>query len=118
MQHGKKINVITDQFRSPTLAEDLADACIFAALNKKQGLFHVSGREDDIDSIFSLAHRVADYFKLDASLMQPVTSVELNQPATRPSKTGFILQKARSELNYKPHTFDEGLKIISDQLLK
>lgn len=116
LQQGKQINVITDQFRSPTLAEDLADAVAFAALHRKTGLFHVSGDEKDLDSIFDLAHRVADYFKLEASLLHPITTKELGQPAPRPPKTGFVIDKARKELDYQPRSFDEGLKIIADQL--
>jgi dTDP-4-dehydrorhamnose reductase len=116
LQQGKQINVITDQFRSPTLAEDLAEAIIYSAIHRKTGLYHVSGDESDLESIFDLAHRVADYFKLEASLLHPVTTAQLAQPAPRPPRTGFILDKARKELNYTPHTFDEGLKIIADQL--
>jgi len=118
LENGKSINVITDQFRSPTLAEDLAEACISAAVNKVEGVFHVAGREEDIDSIFSLAYQIADYFKLETTLLHPITSSELNQPAIRPPKTGFKIDKARKELNYHPHSFEEGLKIISDQLME
>ena len=96
----------------------MAQACYFAAINRKQGLYHVSGKEEDLDSIYSLAHSVADYFKLDASLINAVTTPELNQKAIRPAKTGFILDKARNELEYKPHSFLDGLKIVSDQLLE
>ncbi len=116
LQQGKQINVITDQFRSPTLAEDLADAVVRAALDRRTGLYHVSGDENDLESIFDLAHRVADYFKLEATLLHPITTKELGQPAPRPPKTGFILEKARKELNYHPRSFDEGLKIVADQL--
>jgi dTDP-4-dehydrorhamnose reductase len=116
LEKGNRINVITDQFRSPTLAEDLAGACITAALEHKTGIYHICGPEEDLDSILQLAYRVADFFRLDKSLIQPVTSAELNQPATRPPKTGFILSKARKELGYKPHTFTEGLELVRQQL--
>lgn len=116
LEEEKSINVINDQFRGPTLAEDLADACITAALNKKQGLFHVSGKE--VISILEIAERVAQFFKLDKKYIQPITTASLKQPALRPLKTGFIISKAERELNFHPHTLEEGLKIISEQLLK
>jgi dTDP-4-dehydrorhamnose reductase len=116
LEQGKKITVITDQFRSPTLAEDLAAACITAAVKRAQGIFHIAGPEDDIDSIINLVKKIADYYKLDKSLIVPVSSAELNQPARRPPRTGFILDKARKELNYKPHSLVEGLKIVTAQL--
>ena len=116
LEEGKSINVITDQYRSPTLAEDLADACIAAALKRARGIYHVSGSEEDLDSILNLVTKVAGFFHLDQSLIQPVTSAQLNQPAVRPVKTGFILDRARKDLDYEPHSFLEGLRIISDQL--
>ena len=116
LENGKAINVITDQYRSPTLAEDLADACIAAATLRANGIYHIAGLESDIDSIINLVKKVAGFYGLDQSLIKPVTSAELNQPAVRPLKTGFILDKARKELGYEPHSFLEGLKIITQQL--
>lgn len=116
LEQEKSITVINDQFRGPTLAEDLADACIYAALNKKQGLFHVSGKE--VISILEIAERVAHFFKLDKKYIQPITTASLKQPALRPLKTGFIISKAERELNFHPHTLEEGLEIIAEQLLK
>ncbi len=114
LEQKKTITVITDQYRSPTLAEDLADACINAAIKRAKGMYHVSGKE--LMSILEIANKVADFFGLDKSYIKPVTSEELNQPAKRPPKTGFILDKAIRELNYKPHSFEEGLKIVAEQL--
>lgn len=116
LEAGKSINVITDQFRSPTLAEDLADACISASERRAKGIYHICGPEKDFDSIINLVKKIAKFYKLDESLIKPISSAELNQPAKRPPKTGFILDKARRELNYNPHTFEEGLVIITRQL--
>lgn len=116
LEQGKSINVITDQFRSPTLAEDLADACISAAQKRAKGIYHICGPESDLDSIINLVKRIAEFYKLDKSLIKPITSAELNQPARRPPRTGFILDKAKKELDYNPHTFEEGLAIVSEQL--
>jgi dTDP-4-dehydrorhamnose reductase len=116
LEQNKSINVITDQFRSPTLAEDLADACISAAEKRAKGIFHICGPEKDFDSIINLVKRIADFYHLDKSLIQPISSAELNQPAKRPPKTGFILDKAKRDLNYHPHTLEEGLQIITLQL--
>ena len=45
LKKGERIRVINDQFRAPTLSEDLAAACASAAMKKKTGIFHVSGIE-------------------------------------------------------------------------
>jgi dTDP-4-dehydrorhamnose reductase len=114
LEQHQPIRVVTDQYRSPTLAEDLAQACIRAAMKKATGIYHVSGKE--IMSIFEIACQVADFFGLDKSLIRPVTSDELKQPARRPLKTGFIIDKARRELDYHPHSFLEGLQLVASQL--
>lgn len=111
---GQKINVVDDQFRSPTLAEDLADGCILIADKKAKGIFHLSGPKTL--SILELVYKVADYWMLDKSLVTPSKSNNLNQAAKRPPRTGFDISKARKELGYAPHSFEEGLKILDAQL--
>ena len=111
---GQKINVVDDQFRSPTLAEDLADGCILIADKKAKGLFHLSGPKTL--SILELVYLVADFWKLDKSLVTPSKSDNLNQAAKRPPRTGFDISKARIELGYAPKSFEEGLGILDAQL--
>lgn len=115
LENKKEITVINDQFRSPTLAEDLADACISAALKKVHGIYHVSGRE--VMNILDMVKIVADYFNLDHQFIKPVSSADLKQPAVRPPVTGFIIEKAVRELDFQPKTFLEGLAQIKNQLI-
>lgn len=114
LEKGDPISVVDDQFRSPTLAEDLADACILAAVQQAKGVFHISGK--DQMSVLELVYRVADFFGLDRSVVQPVKSGTLNQAAKRPPRTGFILDKAIRVLGYQPHSFEEGLALVQKQL--
>jgi dTDP-4-dehydrorhamnose reductase len=113
LESHKEISVVDDQFRSPTLAEDLAEGCILIAKKKAIGVYNISGPETQ--SILNLVYTVADYFNLDKKYIKPVSSKSLNQPAKRPPRTGFILDKARRELGYSPHSFVEGIKIVMDQ---
>lgn len=114
LSENKEITVVDDQFRSPTLAEDLAEACLSAAMKEKTGIYHVSGK--DFMSIIELVEQVADHYKLDKNLIKPVKSATLNQAAKRPPRTGFILDKAYNELDYAPHSFLEGMQILDMQL--
>ncbi|MGL5888433.1 MAG: SDR family oxidoreductase, partial [Bacteroidia bacterium] len=111
---GQKINVVDDQFRSPTLAEDLAEGCILCAEKGAQGIYHVSGK--DMMSILELVYAVADYWQLDKTLITPVKSVTINQPAKRPPRTGFIIDKAKNTFGYSPRSFKEGLALLDLQL--
>ena len=114
LSENKEITVVDDQFRSPTLAEDLAEACLSAAVKQKTGIYHVSGK--DFMSIIELVERVADHYKLDKTLIKPIKSASLNQAAKRPPRTGFVLDKAYKELDYAPHSFIEGMQILDLQL--
>lgn len=114
LEQGKTINVVDDQYRTPTLAEDLADGCILIAEKKASGIYNISGK--DFLNILEVAHLVADYYKLDKSLINPSKSADIKQPAKRPPITGFIIDKAKRDLGYNPHSFTEGIKFLEEQL--
>ncbi len=114
LEQGKTINVVDDQFRTPTLAEDLASGCLLIAEKRAKGIYNISGK--DFLSILELANLVADYYGLDKTLIKPSKSADIKQPAKRPPITGFIIDKAVRELNYQPHSFTEGIKILQDQI--
>ena len=114
LENNNKINIIDDEYRAPTLAEDLAEACISVANNKAFGVFHVSGK--DLMSIYDLVVNIANFFKFDVKLINRINSKALNQKAKRPHKTGFVLDKAKNILNFTPHTFIQSLEIIDKQL--
>lgn len=116
LSKGQKINVVDDQFRSPTLAEDLAEGCIAIADKGATGIYHLSGKETM--SVLALVEHVADYWKLDKTLITPIKSNTLNQAAKRPPRTGFNIDKAKRELGYHPHSFVEGLETLDGQLKK
>lgn len=114
LEKGKTINVVNDQFRTPTLAEDLAQGCILAMDKKAQGVYNISGK--DYMSIIELVQKVADYYHLDKSLIKPISSESLKQQAKRPPVTGFILDKAIKDLGYSPRSFEEGIAIVEQQM--
>jgi dTDP-4-dehydrorhamnose reductase len=114
LEKGNPINIVNDQWRMPTLAEDLAEICLLAAEKRAKGVFNASGK--DMMSIMELVEQVADFYKLDKSLIHPISSASLNQVAKRPVKTGFILDKSIKELGYNPHSFTEGMQIMEAQI--
>lgn len=114
LEDGKVINVVNDQWRTPTLAEDLAMGCFLAATKKAKGIYNISGEE--VLTPYDIAIQTADFFKLDKALINATDSSKFKQPAMRPPKTGFIITKAKNELGYQPHSFKEGLTLMASQL--
>ncbi|NOS93457.1 MAG: NAD(P)-dependent oxidoreductase [Cyclobacteriaceae bacterium] len=114
LEEGKTIQVVNDQWRTPTLAEDLAMGCYLAATKKAKGIYNISG--ETMMTPYDIALATAAFFKLDASLIKKTDSTQFKQPAARPPKTGFIITKAKNELGYRPRSFTEGLKIVQQLL--
>jgi len=110
------IEVIDDNWRTPTLAEDLATGCELIAMRKVSGVYHISGEE--IMTPYEIAIKTAGYFGLNKDYIHRTDSVKFKQKAPRPRKTGFIIEKAKRDLGYQPRSFNEGLELVKKQLSK
>jgi dTDP-4-dehydrorhamnose reductase len=108
LQKGESYNVVNDQVRTPTYVGDLAKGIGSIIEKKAKGIYHLSG--EDILTPYQMACIAADFLKLDKSLIKKVTATDFSQPAKRPMKTGFILDKAKRELGYQTLSFEEGLR--------
>ncbi len=114
LESGKEIRVVDDQFRTPTLVEDLAMGCFLIAKKGATGIYHISGEE--LLTPYDIAITTARHLSLDESLISRTDSTGFTQPAKRPPKTGFIIDKAKKELGYRPHSFVEGIDITIGNL--
>ena len=114
LEDGKTINVVTDQFRSPTLAEDLAAGCTLIVTQQAEGIFNISG--SDVLTPYEMAIQTADYFSLDKSFIAQADGSTFKQTARRPPRTGFIIDKARTVLGYDPRSFSEGIALLAEQM--
>ena len=114
LEQGKSINIVTDQYRMPTYVNDLAFACLQSVKKKAKGIYHISSNE--LLSIYEMALEVANTFNLNKDLIKPILTEKLNQKAIRPTKTGFIIDKAVAELGLKPMSFKEQLPIFKKEL--
>lgn len=114
LEEGKEIKVVNDQWRTPTLAEDLAIGCALITDKRAQGIFNISGK--DLLTPHDMAIKTADFFGLDTATMTETDGSIFTQPAARPPKTGFVLDKARKHLGYEPRSFEEGIAILSEQI--
>jgi len=116
LEQGHPIRVVDDQWRTPTLVQDLAMGCSLITARRARGVFNISGK--DMLTPYGMAIKTADFFGLDKSLIQKADASSFSQPARRPPRTGFILDKAIQQLGYDPHSFDEGLRILAADLKK
>ena len=116
LENKTSIKVVNDQWRTPTLAEDLAMGCFLIVKKKAKGIFNLSGK--DFLTPYEMAIKTAEFFDLDTSTMTKADSGSFSQPAKRPPKTGLKIDKARELLGYEPHSFEEGIALLAGQLQK
>ncbi len=114
LKNNQPIRVVTDQIRTPTFVEDLAEGSLLILKNQAEGIYHISG--DEVMSPYDLAIKIADYFDFNRSLITPVDASTFSQPGKRPQKTGFVIDKARETLGYTPRKFEETLALLEQRL--
>ncbi|MCX7798432.1 MAG: dTDP-4-dehydrorhamnose reductase [Melioribacter sp.] len=110
----QQIKIVTDQYNNPTFIDDLVNAIHKIILYKKEGIYNIGGSE--ILSRYDFSIRIADFFGLEKKFISPVLTKELKQPAQRPLKSGLIILKAMTELDFKPHSIEDSFKLIKDEL--
>jgi dTDP-4-dehydrorhamnose reductase len=115
LENKQNITIVNDQYRMPTLADDLAQACLLSIQCNAYGVFHISSNE--LLSIYEIAIQVAKTFGLDTSYIKPISTLQLNQIAKRPPKTGFILEKSQKILKFPVLPFKNRLQVFKNQLI-
>lgn len=111
LESKKEIRIVTDQINNPTFIDDLSFVIKKVCDKSKTGLYHVGGSE--LLDRFAFTKKITEYFNLDFSLVKPILTKELNQPAPRPLKSGLINLKAETELNYKPRKLNDCFPIMN-----
>ena len=115
LRKGERLDITSDQFRSPTYAGDIAHAVLKLIESDYTGILHLSGPTRR--SVYEFALEVCKAFDLDPNLLTPVRT----QPTTegncqRPLSTGLRIEKAKSIINYQSSTINQQSSIINDQL--
>ncbi len=114
LRKGEQIKIVTDQFNNPTYIDDLVDAIHKIIQYKKEGIYNIAGSE--ILSRYDFTLRIAEFFGLNKKLIIPVLTKDLKQPAQRPLKSGLIILKAMTELDFKPRSFEETFQLMKEEL--
>lgn len=114
LREGKNIRIVTDQINNPTYIDDLVDGINRIVEFKKEGLFHIGGKE--FLSRYDFTLRIADYFQLNKKNIEAIITADLGQPAPRPLKSGLITLKAETELGYSPRDIEETFALMKKEL--
>ncbi len=114
LKKGEKIKGLTDQWSTPSCVPHIVRAMLDLGASNEKGLVHLSDR--DFLSRYDFLRIAAEVFGLDAGLITPGLSKDLNQAARRPVKGGLKVQKAETILPYPMFTVREGLALVKGLL--
>ena len=107
LNKNETVSAITDQYSSPTLADNLADALLRLARARENGIFHTAGRS--CLSRYEFAILLCRSFGHRSSLVQPVSSNKFKQVAERPRNSCLQVEKAEKTLGIRFLTAEEGI---------
>lgn len=107
LKAGNPINIVTDEYNSPTYADNAAEAILNICSKDREGLYHIAG--DERINRFDFAKNIAQVFELDATLVNPILSEELTRKAPRPMDSSLSVEKAQNHLDIKLLDTKEGL---------
>ncbi len=108
------IKAVTDQYSSPTLADNMVEALLRLANMDVNGVYHTAGRS--CVSRYEFAVRAAETFDYPTSLVLAVSSTDFKQVAERPKNSCLSVEKAEGALNMKFMTIEEGLRRMKTEV--
>jgi len=114
LKKKEKINIVTDQYSCPTLADNLAEVLLVLSKSRKQGVYHTVGKT--CINRYMFAKKIAEAFELDKGLIKPVTTDLFKQAAERPKRCCLDTAKAEKELGVRFLTVKEGLTKMKEQM--
>jgi dTDP-4-dehydrorhamnose reductase len=113
LKNNKEIRVIDDQFNTPTLIDDIANAVKKLIELNKIGIYHVTGPETI--SRYDFAFKVAEIFELSKDLIKRAKTKDLNWKAKRPKNSSLNINKLRKE-GINMSNINEGLNKMKKQM--
>ncbi len=120
LSKGKDYFGSIDQKIKPTNVDDISHALALLISKKLYGIYHVGGKyPKGYISSFDFAQKIAKIMNLDATLIKPITFLELSKKrvASRPKNTWIDTTKIES-LGMEFTNIDEALNNFKKQLLR
>ena len=105
-----ELQIVSDQYRTPTFVSDLIQGVLNVIKMKKYGLYHISSGE--VLSIYEIVCNIAECCGFNPTLIKKINSGRLNQIAQRPIDSTLSIEKAIKELDFCPTTLNNALKKI------
>jgi len=114
IQKQKQIDVLIDQFTSPTYIPNLSRMLIEISERRITGIIHAAGASKI--SRYQMASMVSDKLNLDGTLLKQISMNKMKWVAQRPKDSSLDVSRASSILNEKPQKIDQSLNLFIDEM--
>ena len=114
LQKQKQIDVLIDQFTSPTYVPNLSRMLIEISERHITGIIHAAGASKI--SRYQMASMVSDKLNLDSTLLKQISINKMKWVAQRPKDSSLDVSRASSILNEKPQKIDQSLNLFIDEM--
>jgi dTDP-4-dehydrorhamnose reductase len=114
LKNNVKVNIVTDQYNTPTLVDDLAIGIKQLIHKSAYGVYHISG--GDFLNRYDFANLLAKIAGFSLNLIEPVTTDFLKQVAPRPVKAGLTIDKAIEKIDYQPQNTSSAFEYLISQI--
>ena len=114
LQKQKQIDVLIDQFTSPTYIPNLSRMLIEISERRITGIIHTAGASKI--SRYQMASMVSDKLNLDSTLLKQISINKMTWVAQRPKDSSLDVSRASSILNEKPQKIDQSLNLFIDEM--
>lgn len=108
----RAVRVVDDQINTPTLADDLAGLILHLITRGSVGVIHGVG--PDLVNRMEWARAIALNYRLDASLIQEISTAQLRQKAQRPLRSGLKSRRTEDLDGASMRGILEGLELALD----
>ncbi|NQV42138.1 MAG: dTDP-4-dehydrorhamnose reductase [Candidatus Marinimicrobia bacterium] len=114
LRNERSVRIVDDQYNNPTYARRLAYVIRMILENNAWDIWHFGSKE--VVSRYTFALKIADTFGLSSSLINAISTVDLNQRAPRPLRSGLICEKLNKELGIPILRIDEELALLKEEM--
>jgi len=107
LQKNIKLNIVEDQYTSPTYVPNLSKMILEIITQKLEGFFHLSGSTRI--SRFEFAKKIIENLDLNSSLLNPVKLDTMPWKSKRPLDSSLDVSKSNLILTTKPFSIEDSL---------
>ena len=108
LRSGQLVRLFSDEFRTPVLVDEVAALVWQCASGRQSGLYHIAGPERL--SRLTMGLQLARLAGLSPSTIQETTHARETLKVRRPADLSLNIERAVRELNFRPCSFQEGLR--------